>query len=29
MSDVKIYIKLEDAVAYYVINGEVSGNVEL
>ncbi len=29
MLDVKIYIKLEDAVAYYVINGDVTGSVEI
>lgn len=29
MIDVKIYIKPEDAMAYYVINDEFSGSIEL
>ena len=29
LKDVKIYIKPEDAMAYYVINDEFSGSIEL
>jgi len=29
MKDIKIYIKPEDNKAYYVVNGEVEGSVEL
>ena len=29
MADVKIYIKPEEFKAYYVINGDVTGNVEM
>lgn len=29
MTDVKVYVKPEENTAYYVVNGEVSGSMEL
>lgn len=29
ISDIKIYVKPEDNKAYYVVNGEISGDVDL
>lgn len=29
MADVKVYVKPEENTAYYVVNGEVSGSMEL